>query len=92
MNLMFYTVLVSKRFQQKFHQFTNKIQNQIRNALNELQEDPYTSRPKCDVKELKDRHPKKHRLRIGDYRVIYFVEKNNVKSIDLIKRELGMGD
>ena len=86
-----YTVLVSKKFQQKFHQFPNKIQNQIRNALKELQEDPYTSRPKCDVKELKDTHPKKHRLRIGDYRIIYFIEKNNVKIIDLIKREIGYG-
>lgn len=88
---MSYTVLVSKKFQQKFHQFPNKIQNQIRNALNELQEDPYTSRPKCDVKELKDTHPKKHRLRVGDYRVIYFVEKNNVKIIDLIERKIGYG-
>ncbi|MCX6666307.1 MAG: type II toxin-antitoxin system RelE/ParE family toxin [Euryarchaeota archaeon] len=89
---MAYIVRVSKKFQQKFHQFPDKIQNQIRNALNELQEDPYTSRPKCDVKELKDTHPKKHRLRIGEYRVIYFVEKNTVKIIDLIKRERGMGD
>ena len=88
---MTYTVLVSKKFQQKFQQFPNKIKNQIRNALNELQEDPYTSRPKCDVKELKDTHPKKHRLRIGEYRVIYFIEKNNVKIIDLIKREIGYG-
>jgi mRNA-degrading endonuclease RelE of RelBE toxin-antitoxin system len=88
---MSYTVLVSKKFQQKFHQFPDKIQNQIRNALNELQEDPYMSRPKCDVKELKDTYPKKHRLRIGDYRIIYFVEKNNVKIIDLIKRENGYG-
>jgi len=86
-----YTVLVSKKFQQKFHQFPNKIQNQIRNALHELQEDPYTSRPKWDVKELKDTHPKKHRLRIGEYRVIYLVEKNTVKIIDLIKREIGYG-
>ena len=84
-------VLVSKNFQQKFHQFPNKVQNQIRTALNELHEDPYTSRSKCDVKELKGTDPKKHRLRIGEYRIIYFVEKNTVKIIDLIKRETGYG-
>ncbi|MFH1100605.1 MAG: type II toxin-antitoxin system RelE/ParE family toxin [Methanobacteriota archaeon] len=84
-----YTVLVSKKFQQKFNQSQNKIQNQIRSALHELQDDPYTSRPKCDIKELKDTHPKKHRLRIGDYRVIYVIENKTVKVLDLIKREIG---
>ena len=86
---MSYNVLVSKTFQRKFQQFSNKEQDRIRKALKELKEDPYTSRPNCDIKLLKDTKPKKHRLRIGYYRVIYYVEKNEVKIIDLIKRELG---
>ena len=89
MNLMPYKVFVSKTFQRKFQEFPNKQQDRIRKALKELQEDPYTSRPNCDVKILKDTKPKKHRLRVGDYRIIYFVEKNDVKIIDLIKRKLG---
>jgi mRNA-degrading endonuclease RelE of RelBE toxin-antitoxin system len=56
--------------------------------LKELQVDPYTSRPNCDIKLLKDTKPKKHRLRVGKYRIIYYVEKNDVKIIDFIKREL----
>jgi mRNA-degrading endonuclease RelE of RelBE toxin-antitoxin system len=86
---MSYNVLVSKTFQRKFQQFPNKEQDRIRKALKELKEDPYKSRPNCDIKFLNDTKPKKHRLRIGDYRVIYYVEKNEVKIIDLIKRELG---
>ena len=58
-------------------------------SLAELQNDPYTSRSACDVKALKDTHPKKYRLRVGDYRVIYIVEQKEVKVIDLLKRETG---
>jgi hypothetical protein len=44
---------------------------------------------KCDIKELRDTHPKKHRLRVGEYRVIYAIDNENVKIIDLIQREAG---
>jgi mRNA-degrading endonuclease RelE of RelBE toxin-antitoxin system len=57
--------------------------------LKELQNDPYTARPNCDIKLLTDTYPKKHRLRIGSYRVIYLVENRDVKIIDLVKRETG---
>lgn len=86
---MSYTVLVSKTFQRKYQQIPNKFQNQIRKTLKELQEDPYTARPNCDIRVLKDTRPKKYRLRVGNYRVIYHVAKNEVKIIDLIKREIG---
>lgn len=84
-----YNVFVSKTFQRKFKQFPNKLQDRIRKALKELQIDPYTSRANCDIKLLKDTKPKKHRLRVGDYRIVYYVEKNDVKIIDFIKREVG---
>lgn len=86
---MIYSVVVSKTFQRKFYQLQKDFQNKIRNSLRELQNDPHTSRPACDVKALKDTHPKKYRLRIGDYRVIYVVEQKEVKVIDLLKREKG---
>ena len=84
-----YNVFVSKTFQRKFKQLSNKLQDRIRIALKELQVDPYTFRANCDIKLLKDTKPKKHRLRVGDYRIVYHVEKNDVKIIDFIKRELG---
>jgi mRNA-degrading endonuclease RelE of RelBE toxin-antitoxin system len=89
--LMPYTVLVSKTFLQKFQQLPTKLQNHLRNALQELRKNPYTLRPKCDIKELRDTCPKKHRLRVGEYRVIYAIDNKNVKIIDLIKREVGYG-
>ena len=86
---MNYSVLVSKIFQKKFHQLQKNFQNQIRKSLEELRYDPYTSRPNCDIKSLIDTSPKKYRLRIGNFRVIYLVENKDVKVIDLIKREVG---
>ena len=84
-----YTVLVSKTFQKRFQKLPSSLKNKIKGTLKELQKDPHTSRPKCDIKILRDTHPQKHRLRIGSYRIIYLINKDKVKIIDLIKREIG---
>jgi len=86
---MQYEVLVSRVFQKKFHKLQKSIQNSIKISLKELEQDPFNSRTNCDIKLLKDTKPKKYRLRIGDYRVIYLVEQDKVKIIDLLKREVG---
>ena len=86
---MSYKVLVSKTFQQKFYKIEKSFQNKIRASLKDLQKDPYHSRPNCDVKPLIDTKPRKHRLRIGDFRIIYMVEKEQIFIIDLIKRGIG---
>ena len=86
---MNYKVLVSRTFQKKFYQLQKNIQNLIKKTLKELEKDPYTTRPKCDIKLLKDTRPKKYRLRIGDYRVIYVINQKEIKIIDLLKREAG---
>ena len=86
---MTYHVFVSKSFQKKFHQLQNNYKNSIRKSLKELQNDPYTSRASCDIKALEKTKPKKYRLRVGNYRIIYIVEKKEVKIIDLLRREIG---
>ncbi len=86
---MSFNIFVSKTFQKKFHKLPKNIQNRIRKDLNKLKKDPYKSRASCDIKQLKNTNPKKHRLRSGEYRVIYIIQKKEVKIIDLIKREVG---
>jgi len=86
---MEYNVFVSRTFQKRFYQLQKNIQNSIRIKLKELEEDPFNSRVNCDIKLLKDTKPKKYRLRVGEYRVIYFVERDKVRIIDLLKRESG---
>ena len=41
------------------------------------------------IKVLKDTQPKKYRLRVRDYRIIYIVDKNKILITDLIKRGIG---
>jgi mRNA interferase RelE/StbE len=86
---MVYTVLVSRTFQKSFQKLPKNMQDKIRKHLQELKEDPATSRPHCDLKVLQDTDPKKHRLRIGDYRIIYSIDNKRVNVIELIKREVG---
>jgi len=83
-----YVVLVSQTFQRKYQQLPNTLQNQIKRSLGELNKDPFTSRSKCDMKVLNETHPKKYRVRVGDYRIIYIIIKQEVSVIDLLKREL----
>ena len=86
---MEYTVLVTRTFQKSFYELPKNTQDRLRKHLQELKEDPVTPRPHCDIKALQDTNPRKYRLRVGDYRIIYLIEKQNVNVIELIKREVG---
>jgi len=63
------------------------MQRRIHAGLKALMKEPFKARSSADIKPLKDTKPQKHRLRIGDYRIIYCVESDNVKVIELFKRE-----
>lgn len=58
-------------------------------SMKNLEEDPFRSRPKADIAKLEGTHPPKYRLRIGDYRVIYAVEGDAVKVIEVFVRGRG---
>ncbi|MFB6245419.1 MAG: type II toxin-antitoxin system RelE/ParE family toxin [Candidatus Nanohaloarchaea archaeon] len=59
------------------------------NSLKKLGEDPYRSRPKCDIKKLKGKDKEMYRLWIGDHRFEYFVEDNKVWVIEAFRRGRG---
>jgi mRNA-degrading endonuclease RelE of RelBE toxin-antitoxin system len=86
---MTYKVFISFTFQKKFYKLQKNIQNLIKKSLKELEKDPYKSRPNCNIKILKYTTPKKYRLRIRNYRIIYLIDTKNVKIIELLKREIG---
>ena len=84
-----YRVLVSRTFQKQFQKLDNAMKKRVRKGLTQLEEDPKTSRAKADIKVLEGTEPAKRRLRVGDYRVIYVVEKKTVKVIEIFHRGRG---
>jgi mRNA-degrading endonuclease RelE of RelBE toxin-antitoxin system len=84
-----YRILVSGTFQSQFGSFSHEEQIRIRNGLPVLAEDPYTPRSGADIKPLQQTVPKKYRLRIGDFRIIYAIQDNDVKIIETFRRGQG---
>jgi len=84
-----YAVLVSKTFQKQFHGLPMDIQKRIRAALAELITDPFKPRSGADIKPLHDTNLPKHRLRVGQYRIIYHVEGKTVEVTELFHRGRG---
>lgn len=82
-------ILLSKTFQKQFKTLDKSMQKRVRNALLALEENPIEPRPGADIKELKNTKPQKHRIRIGDYRIVYFMEKKTVKVIEIFLRGRG---
>ncbi|HJH29209.1 MAG TPA: type II toxin-antitoxin system RelE/ParE family toxin [Methanosarcinaceae archaeon] len=84
-----YSVIVSRTFQKQFHSLQEQLQQRIRNALKELEINPNQPRSGADIKPLKNTKPQKHRLRVGDHRIIYMIEENTVYVIEVFKRSKG---
>jgi mRNA interferase RelE/StbE len=62
----------------------------VKDALLNLEENPFRKRSGVDIKKLvtSDELPL-FRLRIGDYRAIYFVLENEIRVTEIIHRSRG---
>ena len=72
-----YEVIIDKRVYKDLEKIPNHICEKFLAALDEFETDPIHARPKFDVKELKGFPKSLYRLRLGDYRVLYSVDKEN---------------
>jgi mRNA interferase RelE/StbE len=62
----------------------------IKDVLSNLEDDPFRRRPSADIKKLvAPGELVLFRLRIGDYRAIYFVIDKEVKVTEIIHRSKG---
>ena len=84
-----YKVLVSRTFQKQFNSFNKNIQKRIKVGLKELEKDPIKARPNADISPLSGTKPQKHRLRVGEYRIIFLIDKKTVRAIEVFKRGRG---
>lgn len=84
-----YQVAVSETFQKQYNSIDKKLQKRIKEKLQNLKEDPFSARSGADILPVKGTNPQKYRLRVGDYRIIYCVEKDIVKVIEMFPRGKG---
>ncbi|MFQ5832429.1 MAG: type II toxin-antitoxin system RelE/ParE family toxin [Candidatus Thorarchaeota archaeon] len=62
----------------------------VKEALLSLEQDPFRSRSGADIKKLRyPSEPPLFRMRIGDYRAIYFVVDKEVRVTEIIHRSKG---
>jgi mRNA interferase RelE/StbE len=63
------------------------VQSLIKDHLKQLSENPYSNH--LDTRKLKglDKKPDLFRLRVGEYRIIYFIENNKIWVTDITRRE-----
>jgi len=76
-------VLVKKEVSNKLDELPNDLKKRIRTALNELE----SMWPTCrlDIKKLKW-HDNHYRIRVGDYRILFFREDGIAKIYDISHR------
>lgn len=73
----FYHVLVDKRSEKDIKRIPGHIIDKFTKIIDELEVDPINKRPGVDIKNLRG-YPNIFRVRIGEYRVLYSVDKNHI--------------
>ncbi|MFA5896653.1 MAG: type II toxin-antitoxin system RelE/ParE family toxin [Thermoplasmata archaeon] len=80
-------VLLSRTAARQLERLPKDAANRIRQRLRVLEEDPVRPRPGADIRPLwVHDDPPLYRLRIGDYRVLYFVLPEEVRVTEVVHR------
>lgn len=85
-------VLVSATFVKQFRSLPKAAQRRVRAALDALALDPVTPRAGADIKLLRATDPPKHRIRVGEYRIVYRVEGRRALVLEVFARERGYSE
>lgn len=85
-----FKVLVSETAVSQIRALDKESRERIKAHLRELEKNPYMRRSGADIKKLQgSREIELYRIRIGDYRVIYTIIKEEVRITQLIHRSRG---
>lgn len=80
-------ILLSRTATRQLERLPTPAAARIREKLKVLAEDPFTPRPGADIRLLWGHdEPPLYRLRVGDYRVLYFVLKADVRVTEILHR------
>ena len=81
-----YEVLVSQTAAKELKALEQNLQSRIKEKMMELTEDPSNRSGRLDVKKLSVTKRNYYRLRVGDYRIIFFTEGVSIKVAKISKR------
>ena len=85
-----YRVLLSQTAVSQLSLLETKQKERVKDTLAHLEDDPFRRRSSSDIKKLvTPNEPPLFRLRIGDYRAIYFVIDNEIRVTEIIHRSKG---
>ena len=82
-----FEVFLSRTAVRQLERFPRDVASRIRVKLRLLADDPRRPRPGTDIRILWGHEdPPLYRLRVGDYRVLYFVVSNQVRVTEILHR------
>ncbi len=85
-----YRVFLSDTAVSQLSLLDEKQKKRIKDALHNLESEPFQPRSGADIRKLSiPSDPPLFRLRIGDYRAIYFVVERTIKVTEIIHRSKG---
>ena len=79
-------VLVSQTAARELKALEEDLQARIKEKLRELAEDPSNKSGRLDVKKLSATKRHYYRLRVGEYRIIFFTEEKAIKVVRIANR------
>ncbi len=82
------SIQLSTKAQKEFKKLPKDVKTRIRTALHDLADN---NSKRSDIKKLKGVEGREdlYRLRVGNYRITYFPEKNTIKVIRIVHRSKG---
>lgn len=85
-----FKILLSQTAVSQLSFLNSKQKKRVKDALLKLEDNPFRRRSGVDIKKLViPDDPPLFRLRIGDYRAIYFVLKDEIRVTEIIHRSKG---
>ena len=85
-----YRIFLSKSASSQLKSLDKTLSDRIKTSLKALETDPLLSRSGSDIKKLKiNKNPPLFRLRIGDYRAVYFIQEDKVLITKIFHRKKG---
>ena len=86
---MSFRITLSETAVRQLRKLPKDIRIRVVRALRVLEVDPFHRRPKADIRMIEGTEPRKYRLRVGEYRAIDAVVRDEVKIVEVFMRGRG---